>query len=106
MSHRHLPCRKHGDDREPAAPACKLETILIIETELDFLREREAQERSAADKAKDPAAREVHLTLAKRYARRTIGTLLAPPPTDGDPRNWGTRLGTVARGWMPKKRPR
>jgi hypothetical protein len=78
---------------------------MIIETELDFLREREAQERSAADKAVDPAAREIHLTLAKRYARRTIGKLLAPPLTDGDPRQWGTRLGTVARGWMPKRRP-
>lgn len=36
----------------------------------DYLRQREAQERAAAEHALDPAARRAHETLAGRYAER------------------------------------
>lgn len=36
----------------------------------DYLRQREAQERAAAERAPDPAARLVHEALANRYAER------------------------------------
>jgi hypothetical protein len=43
----------------------------------DYLRRREAQERAAAERAPDPAARLAHATLADRYAERLE---LAMPP--------------------------
>ena len=38
------------------------------EHEIEYAREREAQERIAARTAVDPAARDIHLKLAKSYA--------------------------------------
>jgi hypothetical protein len=45
----------------------------------DYLSRREAQERALADAAADPAARHIHLDLAKNYAaRRAALTALMP----------------------------
>ena len=46
--------------------------------DVDYLRRRESQERSLADRAADAAARRVHLDLAERYAAR-IGGMSASP---------------------------
>lgn len=43
----------------------------------DYLARREAQERAAAERAPDPAARIAHAALASRYAERLR---MAMPP--------------------------
>jgi hypothetical protein len=40
------------------------------EREVEYCRMREREERSAAAKAHDPAARDAHVMLAERYADR------------------------------------
>ncbi len=45
----------------------------------DYLRRREAQERALADIATDPAARHIHLDLAKHYAERRAALIARMP---------------------------
>ncbi len=45
-------------------------TSMMLETELDFFRRREQEERLAADRALDSCAREAHRVLAERYAEQ------------------------------------
>ncbi|MES2046608.1 MAG: hypothetical protein V4475_22275 [Pseudomonadota bacterium] len=45
----------------------------------DYLRRREAQERALADIAADPAARHIHLDLAKQYAERRAALIAQMP---------------------------
>ena len=44
-----------------------------------YLSRREAQERALADAASDPAARHVHLDLAKHYAERRAALIARMP---------------------------
>jgi hypothetical protein len=39
----------------------------VRESDFDYFRRRAAEERQAAESATDPAARRVHLDLARRY---------------------------------------
>jgi len=50
------------------APACRPEPVMKPEHDTEYALEREAQERIAARTAIDPAARNIHLKLAKSYA--------------------------------------
>ena len=45
----------------------------------DYLSKREAQERALAHAAADPAARHVHLDLAKHYADRRAALIARMP---------------------------
>ena len=45
----------------------------------DYLSKREAQERALAKTATDPAARHVHLDLAKHYADRHAALIARMP---------------------------
>jgi hypothetical protein len=50
-------------------------TSMMIETELDFFRRREQEERLAAESAVDSCAREAHRVLAERYAEQVCALL-------------------------------
>ncbi|MDB5710924.1 MAG: hypothetical protein JWL96_2994 [Sphingomonas bacterium] len=45
----------------------------------DYLSRREAQERAQADAAADPAARHIHLDLAKHFADRRAALIARMP---------------------------
>ena len=56
---------------------------MIEQTEIDYCRSRETEERAAADRASDPAIRDAHFMLAERYADRAWSIAegnLNPPP--------------------------